>query len=61
MAGTGTGTDTDTDPVETAWRIHAALTDWTGKVAWVKYQRVRQSLTLAVMGAGSMAAARLLG
>ncbi|MBV7699152.1 Pycsar system effector family protein [Streptomyces sp. TRM70350] len=22
----------ETDPVETAWRIHAALTDWTGKV-----------------------------
>ncbi|GAA2273562.1 hypothetical protein GCM10010145_44980 [Streptomyces ruber] len=23
---------TETDPVETAWRIHAALADWTGKV-----------------------------
>jgi hypothetical protein len=23
---------TDRDPVETAWRIHAALCDWTGKV-----------------------------
>ncbi|MFS8201877.1 Pycsar system effector family protein [Streptomyces sp. CWNU-52B] len=22
----------ETDPVETAWRIHAVLTDWTGKV-----------------------------
>lgn len=23
---------TDPDPIDTAWRIHAALTDWTGKV-----------------------------
>ena len=23
---------TSTDPVDTAWRIHAALVDWTGKV-----------------------------
>ncbi|MEV7192122.1 Pycsar system effector family protein [Streptomyces sp. NPDC093510] len=23
---------TETDPVETAWRIHAVLVDWTGKV-----------------------------
>jgi len=26
------GSMAETDPVETAWRIHTALTDWTGKV-----------------------------
>lgn len=38
------------DPVETAWRIHTALADWTGKVdAKASFALTIESATLAVM------------
>lgn len=41
---------TDSDPVETAWRIHAAIMDWTGKVD------SKASITLALESAVVVAA-----